>query len=78
MGMQQNVINHIAHIMHRITSQSRLKILPLPPMLPQTQSENLELQNIPSIPVPAPRVEPFSQNPMVQTIQSAPKQPPIM
>ena len=56
----KNAINQIDHIFHRSTSQPRLQILPLPPMLPQPQSENLQLQNIPSIPVPYLRVEPVS------------------
>ena len=46
------------------------------PLLPQTQSENIQLQNILSIPVPAPRVEPVSQPPRVQTLNSAPTPPP--
>ena len=47
----------------------------LPPMLPQTQSENIQLQNIPSIPVPDPRVEPVFQPPRVKMHQSAPTRP---
>ena len=50
----KNAINQIAHILHRSTSKPRLQILPLPPLLPQAQSENIQLQNIPSIPVPSP------------------------
>ena len=72
----ENAINKIVHIFQRSTYQPRSQILPLPPMLPQTQSENLQLQNIPSIPVPAPRVEPVSQPPRVQTNQSETKPPP--
>ena len=68
----------IAHILHRTSSQPRLQILPLPPMLPQNQSENLQLQNISIIPVPSPRVEPFSQPTRVQTLQLPPTPPPIL
>ena len=76
-GDAKIMINHIAHILQRSTSQTRLQILPLPPMLPQTKSENLQLQNIPSILVPAPRVEPFYQYLRVKTHQLATKLPPI-
>ena len=71
----KNAINQIFHILHRNTYQPHLQILPLPPMLPQTQSENLQLQNIPSIPVPALMVELVSQPPIVQTHQSLPTSP---
>ena len=76
-GDAKQIINHIVHILHT-TSQPRLQILPLPPLLPQTQSENLQVQNIPSMPVPALMMEPFLQTPRVQIIQSAPTPPPIM
>ena len=72
----KNAINQISHILHRSTPQPHLQILPLPPLLPQTQSENIQLQNIPNIPVPAPRVEPFSQPTRVQILQSEPTPPP--
>ena len=74
----KNAINNIGHILHRSTSQPRLQILPLSPLTTQTQSENLQLENIPSIPVPDPRAEPFSQPPRVQTLQSEPKPTPIL
>ena len=74
----KNVINNIAQILHRSTSQPRLQILPLPPLLTQTQSENIKLQNIPSIPVPAPRVESILQPPRVKIFKSAPTRPPIL
>ena len=70
-GATKNLINQISHIFQKITFQPRLQILPLPLMLPQTQSENIQHQNIPSIPVPAPRVKPISQPLRVQTDQSA-------
>ena len=73
---RKNAINQISHILQRNTSHPRLQVLPSPPMLPQTQSENPHFQNIPSIPVPAPRVEPVLQPPMVQTHQSEPTPPP--
>ena len=68
----KKAINFIDQILHRSTSQPRLQILPLPPMLPQNQSENIQLQNNPRIPVLALRVEPVSQPPRVQTHQSSP------
>ena len=73
----KNAINQIPHILQRIISQPHLQILPLPPMLPQTQSGNLQLQNIPSIPVPDPRVEPVFQPMRVQMYQLA-TTPPTM
>ena len=45
-------------------------------MIPQTQSENLQLQNILSITVPAPRVEPILQPPRVKMHKSAPPSSP--
>ena len=71
-------INHIAHILHRSTYQPRLKDLPLPPLLPQTQSENIQLQNIPRIPVLIPGVRLVLQPLIVQRIQSEPTSPPRM
>ena len=68
----KNVINQIAQILHRSTSQPCLQILTLPPLLPQTQSENIQLQNTPIIPVPSPGVEPVSQPTRMQTLQSPP------
>ena len=67
MVMKKNAINQIAHILQRSTSQPRLKNLPLSPLLTHTQNENLQLKNIPFIPVPAPRV---------QLLQSSPTKPP--
>ena len=72
----KNTINQIYHIFHRSTSQPHLQILPLPLLLQQTQSENLQLRNIPSITVPYPRVEPVSKPLRVQTLHSAPTQLP--
>ena len=63
----KNAINNIFHILQRSTYQPRLQILSLPPMLPQSQSENPQLQNISSITVPAQRMEPILQPPRVQT-----------
>ena len=68
----RNLINNIAHILHISTTQPHLQVLPLTPILPQTQSKNIQLQNILSIPVPALRVEPVLQPPGIQTFQSAP------
>ena len=69
-------INHISYILQRSTSHPRLQLLPLPPILPQTQSENIQLKNILSIPVPAPRLELVLQPPRVQSHWSAPTPPP--
>ena len=68
----RNAINKIYHTLHRITHQPRLQILPLLPLLPQTQSENIQLQNILRIPVPYLRVEPLR----VKNNQSTPTSPP--
>ena len=65
----KNVINQISHILQKSISQPRLQILPLPPLLPQTQIGNIQLQNITSIPVPTLRVGPVSKPPRVKTYQ---------
>ena len=72
----KNEINQIAHIFQRSTAQLRIQILPLPPMLPQSQNENLQPPEITSIPPPDPRVEPVSKSPRVKTQESAPTPPP--
>ena len=72
----KNEINQIYHILHRSTYQPHLQNLPLPPLLTQTQNENFQLQNIPRIPVPDPRVELVSQPTRVQLLQPAPTPPP--
>ena len=76
MVMQKNAINNIDRIFNRSTSQPRLKILPLSPLLPQTQNENFQDYNIPSIPLAAPKVEPVLQPLMVKLIDPAPTPPP--
>ena len=75
---KKNAINQISHIFHRSTYQPHLQILPLPILLPQTQNKNLQLQNIPIIPVPDPRLEPVLKPPRVQLIQPAPIPPTIL
>ena len=70
-------INQIARILQRSTSQPRLQILPLPPMLPQSQNENIQHQKIISTSAPDLRVEPVLQHPRVQIQESAPTPPPI-
>ena len=75
-GATKNAINQIFHIWQRSTSQTRLQIFPLPPMLPKSQNENIQHQKIIITPAPAPRVEPVSQRPRVQTQDSAPTPPP--
>ena len=74
---KKNAINKIAHIFQRITSQPHIQILPLPPMLPQSQNENLQPPEITSTPAPDPRVKPVSQPPRVKIQVSAPTPPPI-
>ena len=69
-------INHIAHILQRSTSQPRLQIIPLHPMLPQSQAKNIQHQNVIRTPAPAPRVEQVLQPPRVLTQESAHKQHP--
>ena len=73
----KNSINQIAQILQRSISQPRIQILLLPPMLPQSQNENLQPPEITSIPAPDPRVEPVSQPPRVQIQDSSPIPPPI-
>ena len=63
-------INQIARILQRSTSQPRLQILPLPPMLPQSQNENIQHQKIISTPAPDLRVEPVFQPPGVKKVFS--------
>ena len=68
----KNSINQISHILQRSTSQPLLQNLPLPPMLSQSQNQNLLPPNIPKIPVPAPRVDRAVKPLMVQTQKKAP------
>ena len=72
----KNVMNQIAHILQRSTDQHSLKILPLPPMLPHTQNQNIPPQKIASTPASSLRVEPFVQPPRVQEIPSSPTSTP--
>ena len=74
----KNVINQISHILHRSTPQPCLQILPLPPLLPQTQNVNFQDQTIPSISVASPRVGPVSQPLRVKLNQLLPTPPPII
>ena len=61
-----NVINQIAHILQRSAVQPRLKILPLPPMLPHIHNKNILTPKITSTPSPPLRVEPVAQPLRVQ------------
>ena len=72
----KNAINHIAHIFQRSTAHPHIQILPLPPILPQSQNENFQPPEITIIPAPSPRVEPVSQPLRVKTQQSEPTPPP--
>ena len=54
----KTVINQILQIFQRSTFQPHLKTFPLPPILPQSQNDNIQHQNIISTPAPAPRLEP--------------------
>ena len=65
---RKNGINQISHIFQRSTAQTRIKFLPLPSILPQSQNENLQPPEITSIPAPDPRVEQISQPPRVKKI----------
>ena len=49
---------------------------PLPPILQQSQNENLQPPEITSIPAPDPRLEPVLQPLRLQIQESAPKPPP--
>ena len=72
----KNAFNHISLILQRSTSQPRLQIFPLPPMLPQSQNANIQHQKTISTPAPSLRVQPVLQPMRVQTQDSAPTQPP--
>ena len=72
----QNAINQISHNQQISTDQPRIQNLPLPPMLPQNQNENLQPPKITSITAPFPRVKPVLLPPRVQTQKSAPTRPP--
>ena len=73
----KNAINQISQILQRRTYQPRLQILPLPTMLPQSQNENIQHQNIISTPALYLRVEPVSQPLRVQTQDPVSTPPPI-
>ena len=57
----KNTINQISHTFQRSTDQPRINFLPLPPILPQSQNENLQPPEINSIPALSPMVEPVLQ-----------------
>ena len=69
-------IHKIAYILQRITYQPHIQILLLPPMLPQSQNENLQPPKITIIPAPYPRVELVLQPPRVQAQDSEPTSTP--
>ena len=65
----KNAINQIDHILQRITSQACLQNLPLHPMLPQSQNENIQHQQIISTSAPAPRVKTQELEPIPPPIE---------
>ena len=72
----KTVINQILQIFQRSTSQPHLKKIPLPPMLPQSQNENIQHQKIISTSAPDLRVEPVFQPMRVLTFGSEHPHPP--
>ena len=70
----KTVIDQISQNLHRSTVQPHLQILPLPPMLPQSQNQNLSPRQITSTPAPDTRVEPFVQPTRVKNYRQHPHQ----
>ena len=52
----KHLINNIDHILQKITAKPHINISLLPPMLPESQNENLQPAEITIIPAPALRV----------------------
>ena len=67
----KNTINQIAHILQKIIAQPRLQILPLTPMLSQSQNKNPLPPKITSTTEPAPRLELFDQPLKVKRLEPA-------
>ena len=72
----KNVINHISHTLQQSTDQPRLQILPLSPMLPQSQNQNLLPPKIANTPAPDMRLEPVVQPLRLQTFMKSSTSPP--
>ena len=72
----KDVINKISHILQQSTYHPRLQILPLPPILPQSQNQNILSPKITSTSAPYPSLEPVVQTLRVKTLTSATTAPP--
>ena len=70
--MQQKMRLIIYHFLQRSTAQPHLKILLLPPMLPNSQNQNLLPPKITNTPAPYTGAEPVAQTPRVQTLTTSP------
>ena len=64
----KNPTNQIAQISQRSKAQPHLQNLPLPPMLPQSQNQNILPLKITNTPSPAPKAEPVVQPTRLQKL----------
>ena len=71
----KDAISQVAHILQESTALSCLQILPFPPMLPQSQTQDPSPVIVTHQSAPAPRLEPFVQPPKVKTHMTAPTSP---
>ena len=69
-------INHIVHILQRSTAHPHLKMLPLPPMLLQSHTQDISPDIITHPDAPYMRVEQVVQPPRVNTTRTSPTSPP--
>ena len=76
MDLNKENINKISHILQRSTAQPRLPILPLPPMLPQLQTQIPLPDIITRLAASALRVEPVVKPSRVQPYMTASISPP--
>ena len=74
-GIKNNLINHIVRLLQKSTDRSHLQILSLPPMVPQSQKQDLSPPNITNTPAPYPRLVLVFQPPRVQILTTAPTSP---
>ena len=72
----KNIINHIVHILQLSTAHPRLKMLPLPPMLLQSHTQDTSPDIITHPDAPYMRVEQVVQPPRVKTTRTSPTSPP--
>ena len=69
------MIGQIYCILQQSTAQPCFQILPLPPMLPQSQIQNISPPKTTNTPALAPRVEPVVKPLRVKTMIIAPISP---